>query len=342
LPIKLPKHYLAAEKSIKKMEESPESPNTEYTETQPRPYGPKVSLILLTQIGLFVLGAGIGGLLYQGLCLAMGWDPYLTLTADAPVAARWQVRIQLGLGHLTAFLASGGLTVWLFYRSLTGILPDWPDYLKVRKAPSLKTAGLAILLMAVSLPMVLYSLQFNQMLELPELFKSMENQTAEIIKGLLQMDHFGEFLTNLTIIAVLPALGEELVFRGVVQQQLMRRIANPWVAILVSAFIFSVAHFQFEGLLPRMILGVILGWLYWHTRNFWVPVIAHFFNNGIQVFGQYLYGNKISSVDLEKDITVPWEFAMISVFLVWVVVRLIRAENSTANSATPSSSDGTN
>ncbi len=313
------------------MEEIQNIPNQEGAEMPINPYQPKVRIVLLTQIGLFIIGAGIGGLLYQGLCLAMGWDPSLTLTADAPVAARWQVRIQLGLGHITAFLASGGLTVWFFYRSLTGILPDWPDYLKVRKAPSLKIAGLAILLMAVSVPLVLYTVNLNQMLELPELFKTMEDQTAEIIKGLLQMDHFGEFLANLTIIAVLPAIGEELVFRGVVQQQLMRRISNPWVAILVSAFIFSAAHFQFEGLLPRMILGVILGWLYWQTRNFWVPVIAHFFNNGIQVIGQYLYGNKISSVDLEKDITVPWEFAVMSVFMVWVVVRLIHSESSVNN-----------
>ena len=295
-----------------------------------RPYEPKVRLVLLTQIGLFIVGAGIGEILFQGLCLLLGWDPYLSLTADAPAAARWQVRIQLGLGHLFAFIASGGFTVWLYYRSLTGIRPDWPDYLRVRNRPSLKISGLAILLMTVAMPLVLYTLNLNQMVELPEFLKTVEDQTGEIIKGLLQMNHFGEFLANLTIIAILPALGEELVFRGVVQQQLMRRIANPWVAIILSAFIFSVAHFQFEGLLPRMILGVLLGWLYWQTRNFWVPVIAHFFNNGIQVVGQYLYGNKISSVDLEKDIDVPWEFALMSAFMIWGVIRLIYTENKGA------------
>jgi membrane protease YdiL (CAAX protease family) len=159
---------------------------------------------------------------------------------------------------------------------------------------------------------------------MPESFKLMEDQTDQILKGLLQMDHVGEFLANLTIIAVLPAIGEELVFRGVVQQQLMRRINNPWVAILVSAFIFSMAHFQFEGFLPRMLLGIILGWLYWQSRNFWVPVLAHFFNNGIQVAGQYLYGNKISSIDLEQDIAVPWPLALASAVMVWMVMRVLR------------------
>ncbi len=314
------------------MEDNQDIPGTESQGLPTLHYGPKVRTVLLAQFGLFVLGAGIGGLAYQGLCLALGWDPHLTLSADAPASARWQVRVQLGLGHLFAFVGSGWLTVWLFYRSLTGILPDWPDYLKSRNAPPLKITGLAVLLMAVSVPLVLYSLNINQMVELPEFLRTMEDQTAEIIKGLLQMEHFGEFLANLTIIAVLPALGEELVFRGVVQQQLMRRMANPWAAIMVSAFIFSVAHFQFEGLLPRLLLGVILGWLYWHTRNFWVPVIAHFFNNGIQVVGQYLYGNKVSAVDLEKDIEVPWEYAIVSAFMVWAVVRIIRRENRTESS----------
>jgi uncharacterized protein len=312
------------------MQESEELDKQEIPLNSFRPYEPRVRMVLLTQIGLFILGAGIGGMAYYALCLAMGWDPNLSLTPDAAPDERWQVRMQLGLGHLFAFLVSGGFTVWLYYRSLTGIRPDWPDYLGTRRLPGWKTAGLAILLMAVSVPLVLYSLNINQLVPLPEIFKTMEEQSALIIKGLLQMDHFGEFLANLTIIAVLPAIGEELVFRGVVQQQLMRRISSPWVAILVSAFIFSVAHFQFEGLLPRMLLGILLGWLYWQTRNFWVPVIAHFFNNGIQVAGQYLYGNKITSVDLEKDITVPWEFALVSAFMVWVVVRLIQQTSSRA------------
>jgi hypothetical protein len=180
-----------------------------------------------------------------------------------------------------------------------------------------------VLLMASAIPLVLYTLNLNQAIPLPDYFKAQEDQTEQTLKGLLQMPHFSEFFVNMTIIAILPAIGEELVFRGVVQQQLMRRIAQPWVAILASAFIFSVAHFQFEGFIPRLLLGIILGWLYWQTNNFWVPVLAHFFNNGVQVTGQYLYGNKISTLDLEQDITVPWEFALVSLFMIFAVGRLI-------------------
>ena len=284
---------------------------------------PQVRLVLLAQIGLMIFCSGIGILLYYFVCAITGWDASLGLRADSPPMERWQIRLQLGLTHLFGFLVAGGITVWIFYRGITQTRMGWPDYLQTRQWPRLTELFLGVLLMAVSLPLVLYTLNINQQLPLPELFKEASAQAEEAIRGLLQMDNGAELLANIMIVALLPALGEELVFRGVVQQQLMRRISNPWVAILVSAVVFSAAHFQFEGFLPRMLLGFLLGWLYWRTRNFWVPVAGHFFNNGIQVVGQYLYGKELSTVDLEKEVQVPWEFAAISAFMVWAVMRLI-------------------
>lgn len=280
-------------------------------------------MVLLAQLGLLIFCSGIGVLLYFFVCAIAGWDASLALQADSPLAERWQVRVQLGLVHFFCFVVSGGLTVWIFYRGITQARTSWPDYLQSRHWPHWTQLSLGILLMAVSLPLVLYSLNLNQEIPLPEIFKTAEAQAAEALKGLLQMDNLAELLANLFLIALLPAVGEELVFRGVVQQQLMRRIANPWVAILVSAVVFSAAHFQFEGFLPRVLLGFLLGWLYWRTHNFWVPVACHFFNNGIQVVGQYLYGKEVSAIDLEKDVQVPWEFAVISAFMVWAVMLLI-------------------
>jgi len=284
---------------------------------------PQVRLVLLAQIGLMILCSGIGVLLYYFICIIAGWDVSLALNADSAVWERWQIRLQLGVTHFFGFLVAGSVTVWIFYRGITQTRMGWPDYLKTRHWPGIPNLLLGILLMAVSMPLVLYALNLNQQLPLPEVFKIAGEQAEEALKGLLHMDNLAELLANLFLVALLPALGEELVFRGVVQQQLMRRISNPWVAILVSAAVFSAAHFQFDGFLPRMLLGFLLGWLFWRTRNFWVPVAGHFFNNGIQVFGQYLYGKEMSAIDLEKDIQVPWEFAAISAFMIWAVMRLI-------------------
>ena len=284
---------------------------------------PRVRLVLLAQIGLMIFCSGIGVMLYYMICILAGWDPSMALHADSPLAERWQMRMQLGLTHMFGFLVAGSVTVWIFYRGITQTQVSWPDYLQARQRPPWSELLLGILLMAVSMPLVLYTLSLNQQFPLPEMFKTVGNQAEEALKGLLHMDSVAELLANITLVALLPALGEELVFRGVVQQQLMRRIANPWVAILVSAAIFSAAHFQFDGFLPRMLLGFLLGWLYWKTRSFWVPVAGHFFNNGIQVLGQYLYSKELSAIDLEKDVHVPWEFAAMSAFMVWAVMRLI-------------------
>ena len=288
----------------------------------PRPQEePKFWSILLVQLGLFIMGSGLGVLVYMSICTVMGWDPQLTIGADATPAERWQVRLQFGLAHLLGFLGSALMVLRIFYPGKV------TNYLRSEKAPGLGNLGLGLLLMLVSLPLVMYTLNLNQQLPLPESLKIAEAQAEEVLKGLLKMDNLAELLANLSLVAIFPAIGEELVFRGVVQGQLMRRIAHPISAILLSAAIFSAAHFQFEGFIPRMLLGFFLGWLYWQTKNFWVPVACHFFNNGLQVVAQYFYARQMSSIDLEKDIAVPWPFALMSAFMVWAVMRTIQQQN---------------
>ena len=317
------------------MDENPNRPDKFQTTSNPelaaswKPASPKVSAVLLALFAGCLFFAGISTVVCQAIVQIGGWDESLMsgmLPADALEPERWKMRFLLGLRHFATFSAAGFLTVWLFYRGITRPVPGWADYLQSRQWPSWRTAGLAALLLLVSVPLVLYLFQINKMLPLPDSFHEMEQQANEAIKALLRMDHFGEFLGNLTLIALLPAIGEEIVFRGVVQQQLMRRITNPWSALLVSAAVFSFFHFQFEGFLPRLLLGFLLGWLYWQTRNFWVPVIAHFFNNGIQIVGQYVAGDNSSVVDLEQDIQVPWFAALLSLFMIGVTMRLIRKQ----------------
>lgn len=169
--------------------------------------------------------------------------------------------------------------------------------------------------MLLSVPLVLYVYQLNRALPIPEALRQAEEQANEMLKALLHMDDGWELLANLGLIALLPAVGEELVFRGVVQQQIERLVRSPWLAIVLAGTVFSVAHFQFEGFLPRLLLGILLGWLYWRFQNFWVPVAAHFANNAVQVVAQYLYHEEVSSLNLEDDITVPLSLAALSAVL---------------------------
>ncbi|MCB9334030.1 MAG: CPBP family intramembrane metalloprotease [Lewinellaceae bacterium] len=248
-----------------------------------------------------------------------GWDPTVltgALAADAPPAERWQTRLLLAISHVSTFLLAGWVVLYFFYPPAKRVF----SYLKAVQLPDIRPFMLGILLMLVAIPLVLYTYNINQALPLPDALRALEDQTNESIKGLLQMDNVLELLANLLLIALLPALGEELVFRGIVQQQLMRRM-RPWAAILLGAAVFSFIHFQFEGFLPRMLLGVVLGWLYWRSQNIWVPVGAHFVNNAFQVVGQYLYNQDLSTIDLEQDIDMPWMAAAVSVVLIYGIVR---------------------
>jgi membrane protease YdiL (CAAX protease family) len=293
------------------------------------PY-PAPGLVMLTQLGLFILGSGIGALVYGVIAQLAGWDMTLSLLPESPAADRWQIRIQLGLGHLLGFCSSGLFTAWLFYRPGPGTGVSWPAYLQIDRRPDWGIVAMALLLMMVSTPFVLFTLQLNQEIPMPESFKLAEEQAELVLKGLLNMEYPSELIGNLLLIAVLPAIGEEIVFRGIVQRQLMRVISNPIAALFLAAVIFSLAHFQMEGFIPRMILGMILGWLYWKCGNLWVPSIAHLFNNGAQVLGQYLHNQGLSSVNLEDDINVPIAAALLSIVMAFGVITFINRRTDTS------------
>ncbi len=276
-------------------------------------------LILSVQLLAALMLGGAGALFYQALATAVGWDSgliYSGLQADASAPERWQMRTFLALSHLLTFVLAGWVVVRLFYPPTLRAL----DYLQARREPPAQATWGGVWLLLVSMPLVLYVYQLNRELPIPEALRQAEGQANEMLKALLQMDDGWELAANLMLIALIPAVGEELVFRGVVQQQILRLVHSPWAAIVLAGAIFSFAHFQFEGFLPRMLLGVILGWLYWRFQNFWVPVAAHFANNAVQVLAQYLYHEEMSSLNLEDDITVPLHIAALSAALALALI----------------------
>ncbi len=300
---------------------------------------PKVRIVLLALAGLCLVGAVLGAFAYQEIASMAGWNISgldIETLSISTAADRWQLRLLLALNHGFTFILPAATIIAIFYRQFRFAhfrtdtpeeeprwrVADWRDYLLLRHFPNWKIAGVTVLLMLFSLPLVVWLYQINKGFPMPELLRQMEEQTEAAVKALLVMDSPLEFLANLVLIALLPAIGEELVFRGVLQRQLMRRIDQPWLAIILSAAVFSAIHMQFEGFLSRWLLGVLLGWLYWRSGNFWVPVLAHFFNNGLQIVAQYLYKNELSTVDLEQDINVPWPAAVVSVLFLLLLARL--------------------
>ena len=165
---------------------------------------------------------------------------------------------------------------------------------------------LGLVLMFVSLPITNLLTTWNEKMNFGEAFealeamlKQLEETAADLTEQMLQVDTFGGLLFNLLVIALIPAIGEELTFRGVLQQALVRGTKNAHVAIILSAAIFSFIHFQFYGFLPRMFLGLLLGYLFYYSGSIWTSILMHFVNNGTAVVVAYLDYKGVVDVDFE-------------------------------------------
>ncbi|OZI05982.1 CPBP family intramembrane metalloprotease domain-containing protein [Siphonobacter sp. BAB-5385] len=165
--------------------------------------------------------------------------------------------------------------------------------------------------------------EWNQLLPLPQWMVDSEKQLETLTKFLTQFPSFGHFMLGLLVIGLIPALGEELLFRATLQRLFERWWGSPHVAVWLSAAIFSAYHVQFMGFFPRMILGALFGYLYVWTRNLWVPIFAHFVNNGFVVVMIYLRHRQITELDVESNEAMPLPYALVSAALTIGVLRLI-------------------
>ena len=278
---------------------------------------------LFMTLGLAIAGAIVGGIVTMGITMAFGFD-FRALTEnfgqDSPLAERNTLRLAAFLNHFFTFLIPAIIASYLFYKK------DWLSYQRMDAAPMAKYLGMGTLMMLVAFPFVYMTYWLNSLVPLPEVLTSMEDATAEMVKGLLIMDSPMELLFNLIVIAIMPAVAEEMIFRGIVQDSFEKMITNPHVAILVSSIIFSAIHMQFEGFLPRMVLGMVLGYLFYWTRNLWVPIFAHAVNNGSQVIAGYFYPEELINIEpaaLDSSIALPGIISLVLTIAVgWYILKM--------------------
>jgi uncharacterized protein len=154
--------------------------------------------------------------------------------------------------------------------------------------------------------------------------KMMEEEAAQLTKLFLESRSTGVLIINFMIIAILPAIGEELLFRGVIQRLLGEWTKNVHIGIFLAAFIFSFIHFQFYGFVPRLLLGLYFGYLMFWSGSIWVPVIAHLVNNGMAVIYYHFAELPAGETMLDTAGTETGNYLVyISAFLTCLVIGLI-------------------
>lgn len=170
------------------------------------------------------------------------------------------------------------------------------SYLKLDVTPKTISFILTVVLLMIAMPpLINFLAEINSKMNLPSYFggieewmKNMEENAMELTELFLNTNTTGGFLFNIFMIAMLPAIGEEFMFRGILQKQFSDWTKNSHWGIWISAILFSAMHMQFFGFLPRLFLGVIFGYLFYWSGTIWLPIIAHFINNAIAISAYFL------------------------------------------------------
>ena len=152
--------------------------------------------------------------------------------------------------------------------------------------------------------------QLTNMIPLPKSwevkFKSMETAREIQEKALININTLPKYIISMFVIGVLPGILEEIMFRGGIQNILVRWFKGPWIAIIVTAFIFSAIHLSFYGFFVRFALGIILGMLFYYSGSLWLSILFHFLFNGIQVTMLYLTSSAPKPTDITEQHLPMW------------------------------------
>jgi membrane protease YdiL (CAAX protease family) len=212
----------------------------------------------------------------------------------------------------------------LLYARLT--FRDRPlQQLGLRPADKSSYYLLGVILLLVAFPLEAWVGTLNKQIPLPSWMVNMERDNDKQIAAFLNASSNLDVLINLVVVAVLPAIFEELCFRGTLQRILIQIFRSPWAGILFSAGLFSAFHMQFEGFLPRMLLGILLGLTYWYSGSLWTTILAHLFFNGIQVLA-VSYSPKF----VNENPAVPWYAILISFVIVVGLLNRMRKQSVTS------------
>ncbi|MGJ1334831.1 lysostaphin resistance A-like protein [Sphingobacterium siyangense] len=177
-------------------------------------------------------------------------------------------------------------------------------YFKLKKWPSGMQFGYIFLAMLSFMPLMSLIGHWNETLQLPDSMQSLqrwmersEKESGDLIKGIIMESSISGFLYNIVVLALIPAIGEELLFRGILQKIIGRWLSNQHVVIWLVAIIFSAIHLQFFGFVPRMLLGAFFGYLYIWSKNIIFPIFGHFVNNAGATIGAFYYVRQGKSYD---------------------------------------------
>ncbi|HEY8402428.1 MAG TPA: CPBP family intramembrane glutamic endopeptidase [Cytophagaceae bacterium] len=273
------------------------------------PFGLKILKgfgVLLVYTGLLIIGVALATLIAQAVVGTSSADA-LKLLELSKISDDQQRQLLLTQAISATFtFIVFPLTYLLLLKKdlLPELITNWKNIVVF--------LALSILLIFTLMPVVAYVVEWNKSLHLPEALSTLEQwmleketQMEKLTQFLIPYDTTSEFILVFLVIAIIPAIGEEFLFRGLLQNELHRALGNPHIAIFLTGFLFSFIHFQFFGFFPRMMLGVLFGYLYYWSGNLLIPIIVHLINNGFTLILMNMRNKKQLDFDIESTQSIP-------------------------------------
>ncbi|SDF21347.1 hypothetical protein SAMN04488121_1011145 [Chitinophaga filiformis] len=243
--------------------------------------------------------------------LTLQSELYSAKAAPEPISPK-----VLGYLKLTQILYT--LVVFLLPAVFFAFLVDTrpANWMRIDRKPRFLPIILAFLIMLVAIPFVSYTGDWNHTWPFSPELRKVEEQAEILTRALLIMPDISSLLINLFMIAIIPAIAEEFFFRGIVQRLLIKMIPQmPWLCVFIAAACFSAIHMQWMDFIPRLLLGFLLGAIYYLSGNLWLSILGHFLNNGLQVVMVYLYQVKMIETDPMTSTPTEWYIAALSLAL---------------------------
>lgn len=246
----------------------------------------KSRFVRLVFLLLFVAG---GSLVFSSLGMLVAYAAYGTMDMSKAAGPAGFIRITQFFSSLGMFAVPALVFAFCSDRK-------WLPYNAMDRKPHFLLVDTVLLLSFVLLPIVAVLGQWNHALKLPECMSAIEQKLAAMemasdrIMYLLTAEHsYAALALNVLVMALCPALFEEMLFRGTVQGTLMRWGCRPHSAIWATALLFAVVHFEYRSFLPILLLGGYLGYLFYWGRSLWLPVLAHFLHNALTVVVDFTF-----------------------------------------------------
>lgn len=273
-------------------------------------------------LGLVGVGLVIGSLISIGIWMAMTGQGAMTMQQDMlnPKYAG-AIKVVQAISTLFAFFVPAVGYAFISYRN------GW-NALGFGNKIVWKLAGISVLIVLCSGPLIDAVTTLNKAIPISQsakaFFDKMEKAYEDQVKVIAEVKTISQYLLSLVMIALLPAVFEEVLFRGGMQNLLHRWWKNPWLAIIVTSVVFSAIHGSWYGFLPRVVLGILLGAIFYTTQNIWYSIIIHFVNNAAAVTYMYYLTSTGKPVSLATETTFPWWAGIISLAAIMVLFRWLK------------------